>query len=264
MRQSDGGIDWYCELRGSGPTVVLIPSGEGDCQNFDTVAGLLEDQFTVLTFDTPGFSRTSAPPDFERFSERSLSDQIASLVTSLDLGPATFYGCSSGGHAVLSLVADHPEVVRNGIVHEVALVAEYAWPDVMVARSAALNELDDDTVARACADRFRNQMNHDPQAWDALGEEYHQRLERNYVTWVRHYLKPGAVDRTYDKAELTRRPIAWSVGGFSQVWAQISNLRTAQRGGIDVEIFQCCHFPQVSIPETLAEHIRENALPHAS
>jgi hypothetical protein len=25
------GIDRYCELRGSGPTIVLIPSGEGDC-----------------------------------------------------------------------------------------------------------------------------------------------------------------------------------------------------------------------------------------
>jgi hypothetical protein len=25
------GIDWYCELQGNGPAVVLIPSGEGDC-----------------------------------------------------------------------------------------------------------------------------------------------------------------------------------------------------------------------------------------
>jgi hypothetical protein len=52
------GIDWYCEQRGAGPPVVLVPSGEGDCSSFDKVAAALADQFTVLTFDMPGFSRS--------------------------------------------------------------------------------------------------------------------------------------------------------------------------------------------------------------
>ena len=30
-----GGIEWYCEQRGDGPAVVLVPSGEGDCASFD-------------------------------------------------------------------------------------------------------------------------------------------------------------------------------------------------------------------------------------
>jgi len=33
--------------------MVLVPSGEGDCSNFERVAAALADQFTVLTFDTP-------------------------------------------------------------------------------------------------------------------------------------------------------------------------------------------------------------------
>jgi len=31
-------------------------------------------------------------------------------------------------------------------------------------------------------------MNENADAWDALGEAFHKRLERNYVTWVRRYV----------------------------------------------------------------------------
>ena len=52
------GIVWYCEQRGEGPPVVLVPSGEGDCASFEQVAVQLAKDFTVLTFDMPGFSRS--------------------------------------------------------------------------------------------------------------------------------------------------------------------------------------------------------------
>jgi pimeloyl-ACP methyl ester carboxylesterase len=252
-------IEWYCELRGSGPTIVLIPSGEGDCGSFAIVADALADDFTVLTFDMPGFSRSNTPPDFDKVTARMLADQIAGLVTSLNFTPATFYGCSSGGQAVLSLVADHPDLVRNGIVHEAALAKDYAWPEMAAEWRAQLNSLDDAEIVHACKDLFRNQMNHYPEAWDALGAHYHQRLERNYVTWVRQYLKPGVLDRSYDQEELSRRPIAWSIGGFSQVWTRTGDLRVAQRANINVKIFKCRHFPQLEIPDVLASHIREHA-----
>ena len=106
FKQKAHDIEWYCELRGSGPKVVLIPSGEGDCGSFAILADALADDFTVLTFDMPGFSRSSTPPDFDKVTVRMLADQVAGLVTLLNFAPATFYGCSSGGQAVLSLVAD--------------------------------------------------------------------------------------------------------------------------------------------------------------
>ena len=258
IQHRQGNIDWYCELRGGGPTVVLIPSGEGDCGNFGNVAEQLATEFTVLTFDTPGFSRSTAPPD--EISPLKLADQIAALVTSLGLAPAAFYGCSSGGIAVLDLVADHPETVRNALVHEAALVKDYAFPEMN--RLEALNELDDAGIAAVCKDMFRNQMNFDPRAWDALGPEYHSRLEKNYVTWIRHYpLHIGGL-RTYTAEHLTPKPIAWSIGGFSSVWFGISNLRVAQRANIEVEILRCRHFPQVEIPDVLANHIAKHSTHH--
>jgi hypothetical protein len=160
-----------------------------------------------------------------------------------------------------SVVADHPEVVRNAMVHEAALVNEYAWPE-MSNRLSALNQLDDAGIVAACKDMFRNQMNADPRAWDALGAEYHARLEKNYVTWIRHYTRDIAQQRTYSAQDLLRRPVAWSIGGFSAVWFGISNLRVAQRAGIEVEILRCRHFPQVEIPDDLSNHIAKNAGQH--
>jgi pimeloyl-ACP methyl ester carboxylesterase len=257
-----GEIDWYCELRGSGPTIVLIPSGEGDCANFETVARALADEFTVLTFDTPGFSRSSAPSDF--ISALLLARQIAALVTSLDLAPATFYGCSSGGIAALSLAADHPEIVRDVIVHEAALVKDTAWPEAGRARFAQLSTLDDDSIVRTCKEWFRTGMNSNPAAWDALGPDYHRRLEKNYVTWVRHYGRASDAFPSYGRDQLTRRPIAWSIGGFSEVHFAVSNLRVAQRADINVDILMCKHFPQVEIPDVLSSRIRKHAKQHLS
>jgi hypothetical protein len=59
--KTQDGIEWYCEQQGSGPNLILIPSGEGDCFSFSKTASLLSTTFTVTTFDTPGFSRTTAP-----------------------------------------------------------------------------------------------------------------------------------------------------------------------------------------------------------
>src|SRR5262245_3426183 len=95
FRHQIDSIDWYCELRKRDPTIVLIPSGEGDCGSFERVTASLSGTFTVLTFDIPGFSRSSEPPNFTDYSLSRAASEVAALVRSLRLGPTTFYGCSS-------------------------------------------------------------------------------------------------------------------------------------------------------------------------
>ena len=60
---------------------------------------------------------------------------------------------------MLDLVADHPEIVGNALVHEAALVKDYAFPEMN--RLEGLNQLDDAGIVAACKDMFRNQMNVD-------------------------------------------------------------------------------------------------------
>jgi pimeloyl-ACP methyl ester carboxylesterase len=248
-RQVDS-ISWYYELRGRGPTVVLIPSGEGDCGSFEKVAVALISEFTVLTFDMPGFSRSSDPPGFADYSMTQAANEVAALVHALDVAPATFYGCSSGGQVALSLVADHSALVRNAVVHEVPLPP---------GTRSDLVTLSDAEIVRTCKDLFRNDLNEKPAAWDALGEAYHRRLERNYVTWVRRYVAGSRVLRSFTKEELQRRPVTWTIGGLTPAARSFSNVVMAHTAGIEIALLMCRHFPQVSIPEVLADHIRKAA-----
>lgn len=254
------GIDWYCEQRGEGPTVVLVPSGEGDCAAFERTAAALAADFTVLTFDTPGFSRTSTPADPQDISMYRLGAQIAGLVESLGIGRATFYGCSSGAVAVLDLVRDFPGIVRNVVIHEAAGIGDSATAggDSPLRRMLAL---DDAGIVAFCKPFFGSVFNENSAAWDALGTDYHARLERNYVTWVRQYV--AKVDaRQVDPATLARKPIAWTIGGLNPAAMFFGNLKVAWHAGIEPSLLPCKHFPQVSIPDVLAAHIRQSTLPY--
>jgi pimeloyl-ACP methyl ester carboxylesterase len=248
-RQVDS-IKWYYELRGRGPTVVLIPSGEGDCGSFEKVAVALSREFAVLTFDMPGFSRSSDPPGFANYSMTQAASEVVALVRALGLAPATFYGCSSGGQVALSLVADHSSTVRNAVVHEVPLPP---------GTRSDLVKLTDAEIVRTCQDLFRNDLNENTAAWDALGEAFHKRLERNYVTWVRRYVGGSRILRSFTKEELRRRPVTWTIGGLTPAARFFSNVVTAHAAGIEIGLLMCRHFPQVSVPEVLADHIRKAA-----
>ena len=249
-------INWYYELRGRGPTVVLIPSGEGDCGSFQKVATSLSTEFTVLTFDMPGFSRSSDPPDFANYSMSRAASEISALMDTLGLGPATVYGCSSGGHIALCMVAEHTALVTNVVVHEVAGMRRAAVPvaPLPIDFIASLAGKSDADIVTACEERFRNELNEIPGPWDGLGGAFHKRLERNYVTWVRRYIAPGRF-RTFTAADLRRCPITWSVGALTPASRAVDNVIAARGADIDIALLPCRHFPQVTIPEALSQHI---------
>src|ERR1700742_182340 len=58
------GATIYYEVRGRGPTLVLIPGGPTDAASFDGIAAVLERSYTVVALDPRGNSRSKldAPP----------------------------------------------------------------------------------------------------------------------------------------------------------------------------------------------------------
>ena len=103
ITQKVNGLNFYCEIRGSGPTVALVPSGEGDCGSFARVADMLADEFTVFTLDMRYMSRSERPANLKPITERDLASDVAGLLKAFDLAPASLYGCSSGGQCLLSM-----------------------------------------------------------------------------------------------------------------------------------------------------------------
>jgi pimeloyl-ACP methyl ester carboxylesterase len=242
------------EQRGNGPHVVLIPSGEGDCGSFDAVAEYLASDFTVTTFDTPGFSRSKVGGNVD-ISMGPLGGQVAKLLSTLAVEDAVIYGCSSGGVAALDLASLHPKIVRRAVVHEAALPGDDRDKEIV-----KLAAMDDSEIAAACADMYGNMMNDDPGAWKAIGEDFHQRLARNYPTWIHRYVA-GPQHEPFDPETLAGRPITWTIGGLFEVHLFFSNVQLAHRAGLDIGFLPCRHFPQVSIPERLADHIRNASRP---
>jgi pimeloyl-ACP methyl ester carboxylesterase len=178
LMQKVNGLNFYCELRGSGPTIALVPSGEGDCGSFAKVANILADEFTVFTLDMRGMSRSERPANLEPMTERDLASDVAGLLEALSLAPASVYGCSSGGQCVLSMGADYPDVCRNIMVHEAALLSD-APPGTKALWKGMM-----DTAVKMAGSKNAlfagpNPAIEDQNAWASLGPEYHERISKN-------------------------------------------------------------------------------------
>ena len=103
-------------------------------------------------------------------------------------------------------------------------------------------------------------MNDDLAAGKHSGSEYHARLARNYVTWVRRYLAPP-LPPTHSPDDLAGRPITWTIGAVTPAATFFENVVLAVRMlACPSAYLMCKHFPQVSAPAMLAEHIRNNSL----
>ena len=126
---------------------------------------------------------------------------------------------------------------------------------------ADLTTLDDAAIVERCQILFAHMMNDDLAAWEALGDEYHARLAKNYVTWVRRYLAP-APPSPHSPEDLAGKPITWTIGGLTPAVTLLDNIVLAVKSGCPISALMCKHFPQVSAPEMLAAHIRESALAH--
>jgi pimeloyl-ACP methyl ester carboxylesterase len=97
------GAELYYERRGGGPPVLFISGATGDAEHFDKVAELLADEFTVVTYDRRGNSRSPRPAGWTATSMDEQADDAAGLLRALDLAPAAVFGTSGGAVILLNL-----------------------------------------------------------------------------------------------------------------------------------------------------------------
>ena len=249
VRTKDG-IEFHCErtqgINHNAPDLILIPSGEGDCAIFTHVVPLLARNFTVTTFDMPGMSRSTAPTSaVQDITASKLAAQIAGLLDELSIEKTTVWGCSSGGLAALALAIDWPERIRNLIIHEVPDKA----PDFLL----SLLNMDDESIVNISRAAYTAGFEGNEDAWDSLGADWLNRLDKNFVTWVRTYV--GKVEKSWSTEELRKRPVTWTIGGMTPAEMFWQNVIDGFDAGVRIGLLPSKHFPQVTVPEVLAEHI---------
>ncbi|MFC5137783.1 alpha/beta fold hydrolase [Actinomycetospora rhizophila] len=116
------GTTLYYERRGEGPPVVFISGAPGDAGFWTEIGDLLADEFTVLSYDRRGTSRSPRPEGWTNTSMDEQADDAAALLEALDLAPAVGYGHSGGGLVLTNLALRHPEVLRGAVFHEPAFL----------------------------------------------------------------------------------------------------------------------------------------------
>ena len=253
------GIDFYCEMRGNGPLLVFFPDGSNDCGAYDAVSQQLANSFTVLSFDPRGGSR-SPDPNPSPVTPRRMADDTAAILRAMDLGTASFYGCSSGGQAMLAMALYYPELCRNTMIHEAALQADTPIPNAgmqyfrQVSTYAAHCDGFDPGDICAVADYDK---------WMELDPVCRARMKQNGMFWSKYYL--GSADSVhYTDDELRKmRNVDVSVGAWSSAWCVYANISTAQRGGFPVCWLPSSHSPHITCPEVLAQYIRETCKKYA-
>jgi pimeloyl-ACP methyl ester carboxylesterase len=254
FKTSANGIDFYCELRGNGPKVVLVPDGWNDCGTYGKLADFLADEFTVLTFDMRGGTR-SMDYNPQKVTPKLLADDVAAIMKALDFVPASVYGCSSGGQAALALGKYYPQLARNLMVHEVALQSdspiEHTGYDLF--KNLA-------TFSKYCiggAHPGAVTMVYNADRFFELDEECRNRVKQNAAFWSQWYL--GTVDAdAYTAEDFSKMPpTSFSVGAWTCSWAVYANIETAKRGGCPVTWVNAAHLPNISCPEEYAQHLKQ-------
>jgi len=134
------GASLYYERQGNGPSALFIAGSTGDAGNFSRVADLLADEFTVVTYDRRGNSRSVRPPGWTATSVTEQADDAAALIRFLDLAPAAVFGASAGGPIALDLMLRHPHLVRAGVLQEPSIFSMLPDPTAALAPRRAIVE----------------------------------------------------------------------------------------------------------------------------
>ncbi|WP_328388288.1 alpha/beta fold hydrolase [Nocardia sp. NBC_00416] len=132
------GARLYYEVRGRGPVLLISQSGEGDAHRTEDLVRYLADEFTVVTYDRRGLSRSTIHDDSRPPSLATHADDAHRLLAAVSGEPARMLGCSMGAVIGLHLAADHPEQLDTLIAHEPVA----PWLLAPAERAAHLAELE--------------------------------------------------------------------------------------------------------------------------
>jgi pimeloyl-ACP methyl ester carboxylesterase len=112
------GAELYYEVRGSGPVLLMIPGGPMDAGGFAAIAERLADEYTVVTYDCRGNSRSRMQGSWDDLTVGVFADDAHRLLDAVSPGPADVLGSSGGATYGLDLVARYPGRVRTLVAHE--------------------------------------------------------------------------------------------------------------------------------------------------
>ena len=241
----------YYEVRGSGPVLLMMPGGPADASAFRNIAGHLDSDYTVVTYDPRGLSHSplEGPFDDDR-AVQIFADDAHRLLSATTTDPAFVFASSGGATIALELVARHPEQVRTLVAHEPP--SPILQPDPARER-AAMEEIVDTYRASgigAAMQKFMVQTRirrtpPPPPRGEPTPEmrEAQAKFERNMHFWLGHYFRSiGVYEPDFGRLKSVSTRIVPAVGDESRgEMAHDGGLGLAKVLGTEAVVFPGAH-----------------------
>ncbi|MER7585742.1 alpha/beta hydrolase [Kitasatospora sp. NPDC097691] len=112
------GATLHYQVQGTGPTLLLSQSGEGDADRTVDLVPHLADTFTVVTYDRRGLSRSILDNPAAPMTMAHHADDVVRLLAEVTHEPALMAGFSMGAAIGLHVAARHPGTLDTLIAHE--------------------------------------------------------------------------------------------------------------------------------------------------
>jgi pimeloyl-ACP methyl ester carboxylesterase len=247
-------IDLYHEIRGNGPAVLLIPGATGDAGHFTRTAERLADEFTMITYDRRGNSRSAVKGDpVAAAAMAAQADDASALILACGFSQAVVFGTSGGAEVALELLVRQPQTVRGAIIHEPPLISLLPQdgpsplePIFELARSDP----------RAALEAFVR-VNSSDAAWEGLEASTRERMLGNAVTLFQHEIGEF-VSYVPDQAALreTKVPVVPLVSRHGLPFAPAVQSWLEVQIGVPGGTLSGHHAPYFDMPEVFAEELR--------
>ena len=245
------GASLYYEVRGSGPVLLFMPGGPADAGAFRNIAGHLESDYTVVTYDPRGLSHSplEGPLDDDQIVQ-VFADDVHRLLAAVTKEKANVFASSGGATISLELAARHPDQLSTLIPHEIPSPA--VMPDP-ARRRAEMEDIVATYRSAGIGPAMQKFMVHTnihgggppPPQGEPTPEqrEAMANMQRNMDFWLGHYFKAIA-DYEPDFDALKRSPvrIVSAVGDESRgQLAHEGGVRLAELLGSEAVVFPGAH-----------------------
>ncbi|KEY73434.1 hypothetical protein S7711_11085 [Stachybotrys chartarum IBT 7711] len=129
-------------------------------------------------------------------------------------------------------------------------------PTKLMDNLSAIAKADENVILEEFSQYIRASVSGNPAAWDAMGDEAHARLRKNYIRWVRGYPLTVPLSTPVDSLDdLKKRPIDWTIGASTPTETFMDNIITGVKIGATVSTLPGMHFPYVSHPGAFAQNV---------
>jgi pimeloyl-ACP methyl ester carboxylesterase len=246
--------DLYREVRGNGPPLLLIPGATGDAGHFTRTADRLSDQYTVITYDRRGNSRSPVIGDpAQAATMAAQADDAAALIQLCGFSEAVVFGTSGGAEVALELLARQPAVLHGVVIHEPPLIS--LLPEDGPSPLAPIFELAE-RDPRAALEAFVRANSSDA-AWTAVEPATRERMLGNALTLFRHEIGEY-ISYAPDPAVLAACtvPVALLISRDGLPFGPAVQAWLESQFKVTGETLSGHHAPYFDTPEVFAEELR--------